>query len=42
MPYLPVLTNLQVYAARGDAATDTLRKICPACALSGEPPAAEN
>lgn len=42
LPYLPLLTAMQVYAARGDAGTELLRRVCPACALGAEPPSGEN
>jgi hypothetical protein len=42
LPYLPLLTHLQVVAARVDAAPDLLRRLCPACSFGSGPPSAEN
>ncbi|MFI5400979.1 MAG: hypothetical protein ACHQZQ_08020, partial [SAR324 cluster bacterium] len=38
LPYVPLLTRLEVYAARGDTGSDLAQRICPACALGSEPP----
>jgi hypothetical protein len=42
LPYLPLLSNLQVFAARGEAGSATVAQLCPGCAISGEAPGDEN
>ncbi|MFI5399882.1 MAG: hypothetical protein ACHQZQ_02365 [SAR324 cluster bacterium] len=38
LPYVPLLTHMQVYAARGGTGTGLLQRICPTCALGSKPP----
>ena len=40
LPYAPLLTRVQPCAARGEAGSGLVQRICPACGWSWQPPRA--